>query len=178
MPIDATRSISPSIGSPLSPLVAPIDDIAITSHPATDPSDRADCKVCKKPVLKSTLQEHVKNCLKIKAEKAKERKLKKEAKEKAAAAKEAGKDKDDEKKAKTNGTSIADDVASLNGDAPEKVKGGKKSAVKNTDDGDKKSKKRKADAESKKAPKAKKKKEEAKPKTAKPKGMECLSLCC
>ncbi len=155
------------------------------------------CKHCKKTFIKGkAAKEHIQKCLEDKKEAIKRRK---EAKEKAAAAKADGekkkgwkaagkadaKDKKDEpvdadgdvdmdKDASGSDADAPGESASMSPEvskkpAPTELKGTKKTAGKNTADGEKKmGKKRKAEDEAGKIPK-KKKKDEPKPKTAKAK---------
>ena len=129
--------------------------------------EMVNCKTCKRPILKLTASEHIRDCLKQKQEKARQKKEKRDA---AHRAKEKATDKDGENKGEdaTGAEKVGDGDEAMSGQ-----KSAKKSAVKGmTEDGPKKGKKRKADAEDdkEKEPKKKKKKEEPKPKVPKPKG--------
>jgi hypothetical protein len=127
-----------------------------TGRPLLDEPEYKICKYCKKPIIKSVAAEHVRACLKAKAERTKERKKQREE-EKAAA----GKSKDDGAAATVNGDGGEEGGG---GEAKKKMTGAKKMAKKDSEAGSK-GKKRKADeAKLPKEPKAKKKKEKpAKP---------------
>lgn len=131
-----------------------------SGKPREEELETVICKHCKRPQLKSTAVEHIRECLKAKQEKARKKKEARDAKNQAKFAdNKDGDDKDDDK-----------DEDGVNGQ-----KTAKKGAVKGmADDGPKKGKKRKAadgeDEKDSKEPKKKKKKEEPKPKVPKPKG--------
>ncbi len=135
-----------------------------------DKPDYIKCNHCKKPVLKSVAQSHIKICKGQKAEKAKKKKEAKEAAQRAKDAKEKAADKDRDIK--------VEDAPVLNGTAEDgeadgdKVITAKKGVAKaGAEDGTKKGKKRKIDGEGDKEPKKKKlKKDEPKVKVPKPKG--------
>lgn len=78
---------SPTKTSP-GPVVTQLDEKDIstfaTGRPLLDEPEYKVCKYCKKPILKSVAAEHVRACLKAKAERTKERKKQRE--EAAAAA--------------------------------------------------------------------------------------------
>ena len=154
-----TDDKSATVKSP-GPVVTQLDEKDIstfaTGRPLQDEPDYKICKMCKKPIIKSVAAEHVRACLRAKAERTKERKKQRE--EAAAAA--AGKGKDDA------GSVAGGDEDAPMADAKKKGPGAKKMAKKDADPGGAKGKKRKADAAAKlpKEPKAKKKKEKpAKP---------------
>jgi len=120
--------------------------------------------------LKSAAENHVKQCLKLKREKAQRKKEQKEAREREKKGLAAA-DKDEEGDTKMDDDDDDDDV-SPEKKGPEGLKSTKKSAGKKVEvDDTKKGKKRKADGDAEKAPKPKKKKEEPKLKAPKPKGI-------
>ncbi|PCG91914.1 Thiolase-like, subgroup [Penicillium occitanis (nom. inval.)] len=146
-----------------SPVLPQMDAKTIAAFPSGRPREEeletVICKHCKRPQLKSTAVEHIRECLKAKQEKARKKKEARDAKNQAKFADtKDGDDKDDDK-----------DEDGISGQ-----KTAKKGAVKGmADDGPKKGKKRKAtegEDEKDKEPKKKKKKEEPKPKVPKPKG--------
>jgi alpha-D-ribose 1-methylphosphonate 5-triphosphate synthase subunit PhnG len=146
-----------------SPVLPQMDAKTIAAFPSGKPREEeletVICKHCKRPQLKSTAIEHIRECLKAKQEKARKKKEARDAKNQAKFADtKDGDDKDDDK-----------DEDGISGQ-----KTAKKGAVKGmADDGPKKGKKRKAtegEDEKDKEPKKKKKKEEPKPKVPKPKG--------
>lgn len=146
-----------------SPVLPQMDTKTIAAFPSGRPREEeletVICKHCKRPQLKSTAIEHIRECLKAKQEKARKKKEARDAKNQAKFADtKDGDDKDDDK-----------DEDGISGQ-----KTAKKGAVKGmADDGPKKGKKRKAtegEDEKDKEPKKKKKKEEPKPKVPKPKG--------
>lgn len=135
-----------------SPLVNTLDPKIAANfkygRPLDDELEMLQCKHCKKPILKTSAVDHIKNCQRKKQEKLQKKKEAKEAKD-AAARKAQGLDDDDDKP-KGAKKAIRDDD-SVSGTA-------------------KKAKKRKADGDAaEKAPK-KKKKDEPKAKQAKTKG--------
>lgn len=144
-----------------SPIVNPVDPKIAANfkygRPQEDELDLLQCKHCKKPILRTSATEHIKGCQRKKQEKLQKKKEAKEAKD-AAARKAQGLDDDDDK-----------------------VKGAKKSAIRDDDSVSgtaKKAKKRKADGDAaEKAPK-KKKKDEPKSKQGKEKGKPSPELQC
>jgi SAGA-associated factor 73 len=151
-----------------------LDDAAretfTTGRPLDDSVDLQICKHCKKSFLKSVAENHVKQCLKLKKEKAQRKKEQKEAREREKKGLAAA-DKDEEGDTKMDDDD-ADDDAPPEKKGPEGLKSTKKSAGKKVEvDDTKKGKKRKADGDAEKAPKPKKKKEEPKLKAPKPKGI-------
>ncbi|EED21941.1 beta-ketoacyl synthase (Cem1), putative [Talaromyces stipitatus ATCC 10500] len=145
-----------------SPVLPQMDAKTIAAFPSGKPREEeletVICKHCKRPQLKTTAVEHIRECLKAKQEKARKKKEARDAKNQAKIAD--SKDGEDDDK---------DD------DGIKGQKTAKKGAVKGmADDGPKKGKKRKAadgeDEKDGKEPKKKKKKEEPKPKVPKPKG--------
>ncbi len=133
-------------------VVNPLDEKTVagfpTGRPLDDKVDTVQCKHCKRPVLRASSAQHIRDCLNKKQEKLKKKKEAKEAKD-AALRREKGED-------------------------DEGGKGVRKSAIKGASfdgDGAKKGKKRKLDGDAEKGPNAKKKKkDEPKQKGAKPKG--------
>lgn len=154
-----------SVASP-GPVVNVLDDSAretfATGRPLEDPPDLQVCKHCKKSVLKTATEDHVKRCLDAKRAKLQKKKEAKEARDRERKGL-SSKDVDGDGDTKM-GSDDEDDEKGPGG-----LKSSKKSAGKNN--GDTKGKKRKADGEGEKGPKMKKKKEEPKPKAPKPKGM-------
>lgn len=149
------------------PVVTQLDEKDIstfaTGRPLQDEPDYKVCKYCKKPVIKTVAAEHVRACLKVKAERLKERKKQKEA---AAAAAGKGKEDGGGAAAAAAAAVAAEEEGGVTPEVKKKGPGAKKMAKKEADPGGAKGKKRKADAAAKlpKEPKAKKKKEkQAKP---------------
>ncbi|EDN98816.1 hypothetical protein SS1G_13675 [Sclerotinia sclerotiorum 1980 UF-70] len=144
-----------------------LDDSALetfaTGRPLEDSPDLQVCKHCKKSVLKSATEKHVKACLNAKRLKLLKKKEAKEARDKVKK-KLSSKGVDGDGDTKMGSDDDDDDDEK----GPGGFKSSKKSAGKNN--GDAKGKKRKADGEGEKGPKQKKKKEEPKPKAPKPKG--------
>lgn len=136
-----------------SPLVNSLNEHLLaaftTNRPLDDQLDTVQCRHCRRPVLRTSAKDHIKDCLDKKQAKLKKKKEAKEAKE-AAIRREKGLPSEDE--------------------GP--PKNARKSAKGALDDhtGAKKTKKRKADGDAEKAPAKKKKKDEPKAKAAKPKG--------
>lgn len=167
-----TPSTSSVVASP-GPIVNPLDDAAretfTAGRPLEDSLDLQQCKHCKRSLTKNKIEEHVKNCLKQKKEKAQRKKEAKEAREREKKGLAADKDEDGDTKMDDDDD---DDDASLEKKGPEGLKSTKKSAGKKVEiDDTKKGKKRKADGDAEKGPKPKKKKEEPKLKAPKPKGI-------
>ncbi|CAD6444852.1 cb8bafe8-6a00-4810-88c1-57d19072a576 [Sclerotinia trifoliorum] len=161
-----TDTPSTTISSP-GPVVNMLDDSALetfaTGRPLEDSPDLQVCKHCKKSVLKSATEKHVKACLNAKRLKLLKKKEAKEARDKV------------KKKLSSKGVDGDGDTkmgSDDDDDDDEKAPGGFKSSKKGAgkNNGDAKGKKRKADGEGEKGPKQKKKKEEPKPKAPKPKG--------
>ncbi|KAF8244248.1 SCA7-domain-containing protein [Wilcoxina mikolae CBS 423.85] len=145
----------PSPPNSPAPVVTQLDEKDIlsfaTGRPLQDEPDYKICKHCKKPVIKTVIADHIRACLRVKAERTKERKRQRE--EAAAAA--VGKCKGD-----ILGTLNADGNGEEAEEARKKGTGAKKTAKKHYEPGGAKGKKRKADAVTfSKEPKAKKKKE-------------------
>ncbi|TVY57358.1 SAGA-associated factor 73 [Lachnellula cervina] len=168
-----TYSTNSAVASP-GPIVNQLDDAAretfATGRPLDDSLDLHICKHCKKSILKVAAENHVKQCLKLKREKAQRKKEQKEAREREKKGLAAA-DKDEEGDTKMEDDDDDDD-ASPEKKGPEGLKSTKKSAGKKVElDDTKKGKKRKADGDAEKAPKPKKKKEEPKSKAVKPKGI-------
>lgn len=131
MHTDDKPSLSSTAKSP-GPVVTQLDDKDVstfaTGRPLLDEPDYSVCKYCKKAIIKEIATAHVKQCLKMKSERTKERK---KAKEEKAAAMAAALNKEAPVNGEVNGDSVTTEK-----------KGAKKMAKK---DSDGKSKKRKAD---------------------------------
>ncbi|KAK8214568.1 SCA7, zinc-binding domain-containing protein [Phyllosticta capitalensis] len=151
--VDANSKKVEASGGPTSPLVNTLNEHLLaaftTNRPLDDQLDTVQCRHCRRPVLRTSAKDHIKDCLDKKQAKLKRKKEAKEAKE-AAIRREKGLPSEDE--------------------GP--PKNARKSAKGALDDhtGAKKTKKRKADGDAEKAPAKKKKKDEPKTKAAKPKG--------
>ncbi|TVY83692.1 SAGA-associated factor, partial [Lachnellula suecica] len=163
-----TPSTNSAVASP-GPIVNQLDDAAretfATGRPLDDGPELQQCKHCKKSILKAAIENHVKQCLKLKREKAQRKKEQKEAREREKKGLAAEKDEDGDTKMDDDDD---DDDASPEKKGPEGLKSTKKSAGKKVEV--EKGKKRKADGDAEKGPKPKKKKEEPKLKAPKPKG--------
>ena len=158
------------------PVVTQLDEKDIstfaTGRPLQDEPDYKICKYCKKPIIKTVAAEHVRACLKARAERNKERKKQRE--EAAAAA--ASKAKDDGAAA-ANAEPNGDDAVVI--EVKKKGPGAKKMAKKDSEGGGAKGKKRKADAAAlPKEPKAKRKKEKPAKPEPKPKAPVSVEVQC
>ena len=158
------------------PVVTQLDEKDIstfaTGRPLQDEPDYKICKYCKKPIIKTVAAEHVRACLKARAERNKERKKQRE--EAAAAA--ASKAKDDGAAA-ANAEPNGDDAVVV--EVKKKGPGAKKMAKKDSEGGGAKGKKRKADAAAlPKEPKAKRKKEKPAKPEPKPKAPVSVEVQC
>lgn len=157
------------------PVVTQLDEKDIstfaTGRPLQDEPDYKICKYCKKPIIKTVAAEHLRACLRAKAERTKERKKQREEAAAAAAS-----------KAKDDGAGAAN--AEVNGDevvaeVKKKGTGAKKMAKKASEGGGAKGKKRKADAAAlPKEPKAKRKKEKPAKPEPKPKAPVNVEIQC
>ncbi|KAK8430312.1 SCA7, zinc-binding domain-containing protein [Phyllosticta citricarpa] len=151
--VDANNKKVEAPAGSTSPLVNSLNEHILaaftTNRPLDDQLDTVQCRHCRRPVLRTSAKDHIKDCLDKKQAKLKKKKEAKEAKE-AAIRREKGLPSEDE--------------------GP--PKNARKSAKGALDDhtGAKKTKKRKADGDAEKAPAKKKKKDEPKAKQAKPKG--------
>ncbi|KAK7530249.1 SCA7, zinc-binding domain-containing protein [Phyllosticta citribraziliensis] len=152
--VDANNKKIEAPGGSTSPLVNSLNEHILaaftTNRPLDDQLDTVQCRHCRRPVLRTSAKDHIRDCLDKKQAKLKKKKEAKEAKE-AAIRREKGLPSEDE-------------------GPPKNARKSAKGALEDHT-GAKKTKKRKADGDAEKAPATKKKKkDEPKAKQAKAKG--------